>query len=137
MLDCIFCKIVQKQLSAHIIYEDELILAFLDAFPQAKGHVLIIPKTHYETLLNMPDDILAKIGVISKKIANVLVESLNVKDFKVRQNNGKIAGQVVPHYHIHVIPMKEEISPIKYKYSEEEARQLAEQLRLACNNNLK
>ena len=67
-MECLFCKIIKKEIPSEIIYEDEDILAFLDINPTTNGDTLIIPKTHYQDVFQVPDDVLGKINNISKKL---------------------------------------------------------------------
>jgi len=103
-MDCIFCKIVAGEVPAHKVYEDDLVLAFLDISHFTKGHTLIIPKSHYLDLLDTPDEVLAKIAVLAKDLATNYKPILKADGFTVKQNNGAVAGQEVMHYHVHLIP---------------------------------
>ena len=101
-MDCIFCKIASKEISAKILVETKSCIGFLDAFPLAKGHSLIIPKNHYEKIQDMPTEINTEIfstvhNLISK------VDSLTGATL-VAVHNGKDSGQEIPHVHVHIIP---------------------------------
>lgn len=101
---CIFCKIVQGEIPAYKIYEDEKNIAFLDIFPRAKGHTLVIPKKHYETFdLMTPEDSMAFSQSLSKVIQH-LKSKLQSDGYNIYSNNGVIAGQEVPHVHFHIFP---------------------------------
>ncbi|AEF95869.1 HIT family protein [Methanotorris igneus] len=100
---CIFCKIVNKEIPAKIVYEDEDTMAFLDINPRNKGHTLVIPKKHYETLDEMPDEELAKLMKAVKKVVEIL-KPLNFDGYNIINNNKPAAGQEVPHVHFHIIP---------------------------------
>ncbi len=100
----IFEKIVNREIPATIVYEDEDTLAFMDIGPIIKGHTLVIPKTCYETAIETPDEVLAKLMRVAKRIAAAQIEKLDADGVNIMQNNGKAAGQEVPHIHIHVIP---------------------------------
>ena len=104
MSDCIFCKICNNEIPCSKIYEDDDFLCFLDINPVNKGHVLVIPKGHYETILDIPDDILRRLILVVKKISKAVKNGMNVGGFNVTMNNYKEAGQVVPHAHFHIIP---------------------------------
>lgn len=99
MDDCIFCKIIKKEIPVNIIFENENILAFLDINPVNKGHVLVIPKAHHENFWSTPDNILAEIAPIVKKIGVAVKKATNC-DFVVEMTY----GLDVSHMHIHVIP---------------------------------
>ncbi len=107
-MNCIFCKIIKNEISAHKIYEDEHVLAFLDISQATYGHTLVIPKKHYENLFEIDEVELQKVIVIAKKIALKLKKELNVSGINLINNNGKQAGQTVFHYHIHLIPRYDE-----------------------------
>ncbi len=104
MSDCIFCKIVKREIPSDIIYEDDKILAFVDISPINKGHSLVIPKEHYENSLATPDEILKDLIVVVKKVALAVKEVTGAEGINFGINNGAAAGQVVFHTHMHVIP---------------------------------
>lgn len=104
MEDCIFCKIAAHKLPSNTVYENGRILAFLDINPASRGHTLVIPKEHYENLFDMPEDILKEVIVASKKIGKAQKEALHAKAVNLVNSSGKEAGQVVFHFHMHVIP---------------------------------
>ncbi len=102
--DCIFCKIVKGDVPCAKLLEDDKILIFLDIAPANKGHALIITKDHYETLLEIPDDVLDDMMVKARKIARAMSSAIGNEGFNILMNNKKVAGQLVPHAHVHVIP---------------------------------
>ncbi|MDF7800355.1 HIT family protein [Pontiellaceae bacterium B1224] len=104
MNDCIFCKIVAKEIPATIIYEDDEVLAFMDIGPIIKGHALVIPKKHYDPITETPDEILAQLHITAKKIASAQLNAFGADGVNIMQNNGKASGQEVEHIHVHVIP---------------------------------
>ncbi len=103
MKDCIFCKIINKEIpNDKIIYEDEYALAFLDIDPLNVGHTLIIPKKHFETIDEMSPEEFSK---LSKAITLVSKGIMKLSDgLNLLQNNKKIGGQVIPHVHFHLVP---------------------------------
>lgn len=101
-MDCIFCKIIAGEIPAKKVYEDELVMAFLDVSPHTDGHTLIIPKKHYKDILEMDDEILKHIQCTAKKIFKLYEDKLDIKGMTLVQNNGY--GQEVKHYHIHLVP---------------------------------
>ena len=101
---CIFCKIVKGDIPCSKIFEDDKVLSFLDIAPANKGHALIVTKNHYETLLEVPDEDLNDLMLKAKKIARAMSSALGVDGFNILMNNKKIAGQLVPHAHVHVVP---------------------------------
>lgn len=102
--DCVFCKIVKGEIPSAKIFEDELVLAFLDIMPANKGHTLVIPKKHYETFIDIPEDELAKLAAEVQKITKAVVKATSAEGFNIFINNKKVAGQVVPHAHFHIVP---------------------------------
>jgi histidine triad (HIT) family protein len=102
--DCIFCKIVRGEIPANKIYEDGKVFAFLDINPLSKGHLLIIPKKHFENIFDIEDEHLKEIISTAKKIAKLLKENLNASGMNILHASGKDAQQSVFHFHIHLIP---------------------------------
>jgi histidine triad (HIT) family protein len=103
--ECVFCKIVSGKIPATKLFEDEIVLSFLDIMPAAKGHALVVPKKHYATLLDMPHEELKLVAEAVQKIAAATMVSLpGVEGFNILQSNNEVAGQVIPHVHFHVIP---------------------------------
>ncbi|MBN1331803.1 HIT family protein [Candidatus Dojkabacteria bacterium] len=115
--DCIFCKIVKGEIPSYKIYEDSDFVAILDAFPAYKGHSLIIPKEHYQDIFDLPESLAGKAMIVGKKIAAALENSLNADGYNFVQNNREFSGQVVMHYHLHVIPRYKAMSPEGVKYA--------------------
>lgn len=104
MSDCIFCKIVNHEIPATVVYEDDDVLVFMDIGPIIKGHALVIPKKHYDPIAETPDEILTKLHLTAKRIAQAQMNGLSADGVNIMQNNGRAAGQEVPHIHVHVIP---------------------------------
>ncbi len=103
--DNIFAKIIRGEVPAAKIFEDDEILAFMDAFPQTEGHTLVIPKTvHAVNLLDTPADTLQRLIVRTQIIAGAIVDALSPNGFRIVQFNGDAAGQSVFHIHFHIIP---------------------------------
>ncbi|MDD5013370.1 MAG: HIT family protein [Candidatus Pacebacteria bacterium] len=107
MENCIFCKIIDKEVPCYKIYEDELVLAFLDINPVVEGHALIIPKKHFENIFDIEEEYLERIIKVSKKISLKMKEAMRIEGINLYQANGSIAGQTVFHFHLHVLPRKE------------------------------
>jgi len=105
MLDeCTFCKIIHKTKQAYLVHEDEKCVAFLDAYPVNQGHTLIVPRNHYENIYDIPEDTLAHIMVVCKKLANDYQKIFHPVGLNIIQSNGTAAQQTVFHFHIHMIP---------------------------------
>jgi histidine triad (HIT) family protein len=103
---CIFCKIINKEIPANFVYENDKVAAFLDIAPVNPGHTLVVPKKHVEYILDAEDGILQELILATKKIARAVCESLGYKGFNLGVNNGHAAGQIVPHLHFHIMPRK-------------------------------
>ncbi len=106
--DCIFCQIVSGDIPSRTVYEDDDIVAFLDANPLAPGHTLVIPKNHYETLGDLPDDEAEAVFGVLHALTPVVEDAVDADASNVAFNNGEAAGQEVPHVHGHVIPRFED-----------------------------
>jgi histidine triad (HIT) family protein len=100
--DCLFCKIVSGEVDSKIIYEDELVLCCLDAYPNVSGHTLIIPKKHYTDYSEIPDDLLIHINKVANELVNPLMEKFNRDCLTFCVNYG--SSQVIKHYHLHLLP---------------------------------
>ena len=102
IMDCIFCKIISKEIPAKILYETTNSICFLDAFPLTKGHVLVIPKNHCEKIQDMtPEentDLFSLVHLMMSKVDSITGSTL------IAIHNGKEAGQEIPHTHVHLVP---------------------------------
>ena len=103
---CIFCKIAQKKIDAKIIAENENAIAFLDAFPLTVGHTLVITKKHYAKLQEVELDQMAYLFKLIHKILPPIEKGTGVQSTLIAIHNGKDAGQVIPHLHVHIVPRK-------------------------------
>ncbi len=133
MEDCIFCKIINGKISAAKIYEDNDVISFLDIMPANKGHCLVVPKKHSQTLIEMSEDDLVATMKAAKKVARALSLSFGNGSFNIVMNNGKEAGQIVNHAHIHIIPrFQKDRLRIKWshlKYEGDEMKEYAEKIK--------
>ena len=100
--DCLFCKIVSGSIPSYKIYEDEIVIAFLDINPDSNGHTLIIPKKHYLDMNDIPLDTLTHIFKVAKELKVKIESKLNADGLTFVQNNGDI--QEVKHFHLHLKP---------------------------------
>ena len=105
-MSCLFCKIVNKEISNYTVFEDENVLAFLDIFPCSEGHTVLIPKKHGEVISDFSDKEIAELFAAVPRITKKLQEKLGVSDFNIGWNHGTVGGQAVPHLHIHIIPRR-------------------------------
>ena len=131
--DCIFCKMVAGQVPVAKIYEDEIVLAFLDTGPLSDGHTLLIPKKHTEKVDQSSPDLLGQVASRLSKVAKAVVRAVEAEGYNVLCNNGKAAGQLVNHLHFHIIPRNsyDTLFPEwpSYKYEEGKADEIAEKIR--------
>ena len=104
MSETVFSKILRGEIPSHRVYEDDLVLAFLDVGPLSRGHTLVIPKRAAATLDQLDDDSAAAIGRVLPRIARAVMAATGTRDFNVLQNNGAAAHQAVFHVHFHIIP---------------------------------
>lgn len=102
MNSCIFCKVISKVEDAHIIYENDYVCCFLDKYPINKGHILVVPKIHYQEFIEVDQDSLAEVIYAAQLLSKILEKSLTTDGITVMQNNGVFKD--VEHYHMHIIP---------------------------------
>lgn len=133
MEECLFCKIVNGEIPSHKVYEDENSFAFLDIESLSEGHTLIIPKNHHVLLSDMTEDDLGKLFACVKKVLGMVSRATNASGFSILQRNGKAAGQVIDHVHVHIIPRHEGdglgFTWNTKKLSEEELKRIADKIR--------
>ncbi len=117
MTKTIFEKIIDREIPANIVYEDNEVLAFMDAFPLSKGHTLVIPKRPIENIYELDDETGAKVMAAVTKVSKALRDAFNPKGLNVVQNNGSYASQSVFHLHFHLIPRyDDEYDGFNYKW---------------------
>jgi histidine triad (HIT) family protein len=101
---CIFCKIINQEIPCYRVYEDDKVLAFLDIEPVNPGHILVLPKIHYQNFEDINETDLSALILTVKKIGKLLKDKLGVDGYNVHENNNPIAGQEIPHLHFHITP---------------------------------
>lgn len=104
MENCIFCKIINKELPSKIIFENDEFLAFLPINAVSKGHTLLIPKKHFESIFDFETQSLGKLMEIAQKISKDITQENNATGLNLLQANGKDAQQSVFHFHLHLVP---------------------------------
>ncbi len=131
--NCIFCKIVKRELPSNIVYEDEKFIAFLDINPVNEGHTLVIPKKHKKNLLEEDEKILEEYLKIVKKLSLAVKKATNAGGINIINNVESTAGQVIFHTHIHIIPRFEndgiKLWPGKPYKNEEERKKIEEKIK--------
>ena len=104
MSDCVFCRIVARQIPATVVHEDEHTLAFMDLGQVNPGHVLVTLKAHAENIFGLQGGQAAAVGVTAARVARAILDAFKPEGLSVYQANGKAAGQTVFHYHMHLVP---------------------------------
>ena len=138
-MSCVFCNVVAGDLSAEVVYEDDDFMAFLDHRPVQKGHILMVPKQHFSTLLDLPSDLHQLFMANAQRLAAAVVDGLDAQGSFVAINN--VVSQSVPHVHVHVVPrtkgdgLRGFFWP-RTKYAEGEAEAYATRLREALEDEL-
>jgi histidine triad (HIT) family protein len=131
--DCIFCQMVAGQIPVTTIYEDEVVLSFLDIGPISDGHTLVIPKQHFEKLHECPSELLCQVFMRIGKIAGAVVAAMNSDGYNLLCNNGRAAGQLIDHLHFHIVPRNTGDGVFNrwpsFKYEDGKIEELAEVIR--------
>jgi histidine triad (HIT) family protein len=102
--DCIFCRIARRELETDLVFEDENTLAFLDANPLAKGHTIVIPKSHVSRVEDLEEDLAEAVFRTVHRLTGPIQEAVSAPASTIAINNGPASGQEIPHLHVHVIP---------------------------------
>jgi histidine triad (HIT) family protein len=123
-MDCIFCDILSGKRDGHVIYEDDLHIAFLDKYPIDTGHCLVIPREHHEKITDMKSLAVGEMFSVVPKIAKAILDATGASAFSLGQNNGRAAKQIIPHVHIHIIPRYDHKGTVWTKRSIEEGAEL-------------
>lgn len=102
--DCIFCRIVAGEIPSTTVYEDDLALAFMDISPLGRGHLLAIPREHFENIVEIGPDVYGHLCSVICKLSKAVQAAVRPDGLNVLQLNGRAGNQVVPHLHIHLVP---------------------------------
>lgn len=102
--NCIFCKIANGEIPSKTLYEDDSFRVILDLGPATKGHALILPKSHYRNIYELPEEVAGDAFKLAKRMAVKMADKLDADGFNIVQNNEEVAGQSVFHFHMHLIP---------------------------------
>ncbi|MBR1586788.1 MAG: HIT family protein [Kiritimatiellae bacterium] len=132
--NCVFCAIAAGEIPCFKVYEDDIVLAYLDINPFAEGHTLVIPKDHSTGLLDTSPDTLREMIARVQKVSARIKDALPCDGFNILQNNGPAAGQTVPHLHFHIVPrlgsdVSADISFANHPGDMDRLKSLAERLR--------
>ena len=131
--DCIFCKIAGGEIPVAKVYDDQVVIAFLDIGPVGDGHTLVVPTEHFETLHDCPAEVLGQVASRLGKIAKAVITAMGCEGYNVLCNNGRAAGQLVEHLHFHIIPRNSDDGLFdrwpSYKYEDAKIEQIAARIR--------
>lgn len=137
--NCVFCKIIKKEIPSKIVFEDEICIAFLDINPATQGHLILIPKEHYMMLPMVPENVLGHMGVISRNLSDLLKQTFECKDVSIVIASGAAAGQQVQHFFMHVIPRYDDdgidLDLSGEKLDEKELEDLAQKIKTRLTGN--
>jgi histidine triad (HIT) family protein len=129
----VFAKIIDREIPADIFYEDEYTIVFLDANPNTKGHSLVVPKKHFVNIFDTDEETLLHVMKTVRKITPVICKAVESEGANITSNNGAVAGQVVFHMHVHIIPRFTD-DGLKHweghSISSDESRDLAEKIKM-------
>jgi len=104
MSDCVFCKIMKNEIPSFVVFEDDLVKVIMDINPVSEGHLLIIPKKHFENIFDADKEVLERINVVAQKMSILCKEKLNCTGVNILNASGKDAQQSVFHLHYHIVP---------------------------------
>ena len=126
--DCLFCQIIVGDVASTKVAENENVIAILDVNPVNPGHTLIIPKKHTTNMLDTDEETLKEMIAFTKKVAQAILDGLGYDAFNLELNNGRIAGQIIPHLHWHIVPRTADDGLTHWpgkKYKAKEAEEIA------------
>lgn len=121
-MECVFCKIVKGELPSYRVYEDERCIAFLDINPISRGHTLVVPKEHVESFSQATGEIAEAVSRAALRVARAIKQALKPEGINYFINEGSIAGQVVMHLHLHIVPRYSK-GEVEFKISKVELSQ--------------
>jgi len=138
-MSSIFEKIIAREIPAHIVFEDDHLIAFLDIGPLSTGHTLVVPKQPAATLAELSDDHAAAIGRALPRLCRAVSRATGCDQYNILQNNGPLAHQAVPHVHFHIIPKPNESGGLSLEWNpgklpDKEAQDLANQISKALKD---
>ncbi|MDP3735280.1 MAG: HIT family protein [bacterium] len=103
-MDCLFCNIIAKKFPAVFVYEDEKVAVFLDINPTNPGHTLVVPKAHFENIFDVTEETFCDVAAATKRLAPAIRAAVGADGINLMVNNGRAAGQLIPHIHLHIVP---------------------------------
>jgi histidine triad (HIT) family protein len=105
-MECIFCKIISGSIPSHKVYEDDFVIAFLDIYPCSEGHTIVLPKKHIRLFTEMNTDDASTMFASVNTVSKAICRAFDLDGMNIGMNVGEVAGQSVPHVHVHIIPRK-------------------------------
>jgi histidine triad (HIT) family protein len=137
-MDCIFCKIIAGELPSYKVYEDDYTFAFLDINPITKGHTLVLPKIHVTKLPELEGKYSSGLIGAVQKVTRAIEDSIKPEGLNIFVNQGEVAGQIVPHLHVHVVPRTTgdglEFTTPKVEMIEEEFKEISRKIASQIND---
>jgi histidine triad (HIT) family protein len=130
---CIFCKIVNHDIPSSVVYEDENYLAILDISQVTLGHTLVMPKKHFDNILEMTSNEFKEYSEVIQKVAKIVSSKTNCKGMNILNNTNEIAGQTVNHVHFHIIPRYSIDDSICINFNKSDKQDLNKVLQLLTN----
>lgn len=122
---CIFCSIINSEIPSSIVYEDDKVIAFLDISQVTVGHTLVVPKKHVANLLECDPATLSHVMQVAHDLGKQIMEKTGASGMNILSNVNEVAGQSVPHFHVHLIPRYSEKDACVIKFEESEPQDLA------------
>src|SRR5579885_46583 len=136
-MDCLFCNMINKKQDAYVVYEDSTHIAIMDKYPVQEGHSLVMPKAHFEKIIDMPHEEVSALFSKVPIIAKAILDATGADGFNIGQNNGKSANQIIPHVHVHRRPRYKKIGNTwarRTNASDEELKNLAAKINAKINS---
>ncbi len=137
--DCVFCRILKGEIPSCRVYEDDLVLAFLDIAPFNPGHMVIVPKDHHHSCTTLPEETAGRMMAVAAKLGAAVMRATGAEGFNLFLNNGAVAGQAVPHTHLHVLPrfVSDKVlieAPVQKYESPEAMQEMAAKIKAGIRN---
>jgi len=131
-LECVFCRIIRGEEEGYTVYKGSGVQVILDKYPVSKGHLLVLSEEHYEGVQDTPPEVLVRVWLVASALARIYRVHLGAPGVNIVTNSGHTAGQVIYHFHVHVIPRWAQARGFwsgRHELSPEEAREVVEMLK--------
>lgn len=135
-MSCFGCHLANNTVETYVVYEDEVVNVILDKFPFSNGHILILPKEHYESMDDLPQDVLIHIMTLAQRLKPIIQTTFNSKSVIILQNNGEMNS--LKHYHLHLVPHTDEDLSTLYDTSvyQDNADEILSKIQTLIKNNI-